>query len=175
MKKHITLCLFICLAGYTSHAQKLMNSTLSGGGSTKLVNGRYVSQVVGQTSVAGTYKNGSLTIRQGFKQPGMGFSYKTQPVSSTTNTMKDADEMMTFTAYPNPFMDRFTVAFSNVVNYPTQLSLYDVAGNPIFEKTFPSLVKEIEVNNIGNLRAGQYILHITQNGKPTIITLIKDL
>jgi hypothetical protein len=31
------------------------------------------------------------------------------------------------------------------------------------------------VNNIGNLRAGQYILYITQNGKPTIITLIKDL
>lgn len=165
----------MCLAVFSSHAQKLMNSTLSGGGATKLVNGRYISQVVGQTSVTGTIKNGSLTIRQGFKQPGFGFSYKTQPVSPTTNTVKNSDDIITFTAYPNPFMDRFTVAFSNVVDYPTYLSLYDLAGNTIFEKTFPSLIKEIEVNNMGNLRTGQYILHITQNGKPTIISLIKDL
>lgn len=175
MKKYIilvVLCLIVCLS---SHAQKLMNSTLSGGGSTKQVNGRYISQVVGQMSVAGTFKNGSLTVRQGFKQPGMSFSFRTQPIASTTNVIKDSEINIIFTVYPNPFMNRFTVSFSDVVNVPTQLSLYDMAGNSVFEKVFPNLVKEVEVNNLGYLRAGQYILHITQNGKPTTITLIKDL
>lgn len=175
MKKYIilvVLCLIVCL---TSHAQKLMNSTLSGGGSTKQVNGRYISQVVGQMSVAGTFNNGSLTVRQGFKQPGMSFSFRTQPIASSTNFIKDSEINIIFTVFPNPFMNRFTVSFSDVVNVPTHLSLYDMAGNSIFEKVFPNLVKEVEVNNLGYLRAGQYILLITQNGKPTTITLIKDL
>lgn len=175
MKKHITLYILMCLAVFASHAQKLMNSTLSGGGSTKQVNGRYFSQVIGQMSVAGTFKNGSVTVRQGFKQPGMSFSFRTQPIASSTNIIKDSEINIIFTVFPNPFMNRFTVSFSDVVDVPTQLSLYDIAGNSVFEKVFPNLVKEVEVNNIGYLRAGQYILHITQNGKPTTITLIKDL
>lgn len=152
-----------------------MNSTLSGGGATKLVNGHYVTQVVGQMSVSGTFKNGSLTVRQGFKQPGFGFSYRTQPVTLPPSILKDDIDPIIFTAYPNPFLDRFTVSFSREVNYPTQLTLMDMAGNLIFEKIFPSLVKEVDVTNLGNLRVGQYILHITQNGKPSVITLIKDL
>ncbi len=173
--KNLSLCVLICLAAFNSHAQKLMNSTLSGGGATKLVNGHYVTQVVGQMSVSGTFKNGSLTVRQGFKQPGFGFSYRTQPVSILPSTLKDESEPIIFTAFPNPFLDRFTVTFSREVNYPTQLTLMDMAGNPIFEKIFPSLVKEVDVTNLGTLRVGQYILHITQNGKPSVITLIKDL
>jgi hypothetical protein len=175
MNNICALFIFCLLACFTSQAQKLMNSTLSGGGSTKQVNGRYISQVVGQMSVAGTFKNGSLTVRQGFKQPGMSFSFRTQPIASSTNIIKDSEMNITFTVFPNPFMHRFTVSFSDVVDVPTQLSLYDMAGNSVFEKVFPNLVKEVEVNNIGYLRTGQYILHITQNGKPTTITLIKDL
>ncbi len=173
--KHLTLSILICLAAFTSHAQKLMNATLSGGGATKMVNGRYYSQVIGQTSVAGTYKNGSVTIRQGFKQPGFSFSYKTQPYPSTTNTVKDAEPVITFTAFPNPFYDQFKVSFSDAIDSPTQLSLYDMDANQIFEKTFPSLIKEIDVANLASLRAGKYILYITQNGKPFTITMIKEL
>ena len=147
----------------------------SGGGATKSMNGRYFSQVIGQISVAGTYKNGLLTIRQGFKQPGFSFSYKTQPYPNTTNTAKDAEPVITFAAFPNPFYDQFKVSFSDVIDSPTQLSLYDVDANQIFERNFPSLIKEIEVSSLGNLRAGKYILYITQNGKPFTITLIKEL
>jgi len=175
MKNILTLFIFCLLTCLTSQAQKLMNSTLSGGGATKLVNGHYFSQVVGQLSVAGTFKNGSLTVRQGFKQPGLGYSSRTQPVTILPNTVKDEIDPVIFTAFPNPFMDRFAVSFSKEVNYPTQLTLMDSAGNPIFEKIFPNLIKEVEVINLGNLKVGLYILHITQNGKPSVITLIKDL
>ena len=175
MKKHLTLlvlCLIICL---TSRAQKLMNSTLSGGGVSKMVNGRYFSGVVGQSSVAGSYKNGNLSVRQGFKQPGIQVSYKTQPIASVTNTNKDPDNDITFTAYPNPFLDHVTISLSDVIDYPTQIAIYDLTGNAIFEKTFPNLIKEIEITNLGSLRSGQYILYITQQDKPTTMVLIKQL
>jgi len=173
MKRQLTLlvlCLIICL---TSRAQKLMNSTLSGGGVSKVVNGRYFSGVVGQTSVAGSYKNGNLTLRQGFKQPGIVVSYKTQPVPSVTNT--NPEELITFTAYPNPFYDRVTISLSEVIDYPTQIAIYDLTGNAIFEKSFPNLIKDIDITNLGTLRSGQYILHISQKGKPTTMILIKQL
>lgn len=175
MKKHLTLlvlCLIVCL---TSRAQKLMNSTLSGGGVSKMVNGRYFSGVVGQTSVAGSYKNGNMAIRQGFKQPGIGVMYKTQPVPSVTNPNKDPADDIVFTAFPNPFLDRVTISLSDVIDYPTQIMIYDLVGNPIFERSFPNLIKEIEITNLGTLRAGQYILHITQKGKPTTMVLVKQL
>ena len=175
MKKLLILCALCLIIGLSAHAQKLMNSTISGGGATKMLNGQYFSHVVGQTSVAGTYSNGKLAIRQGFKQPGFGVSYKTQPIASVTNTNKDPDEMITFTAYPNPFLDHVTISLSEEVDYPTQISIFDLVGNPIYEKSFPNLTKQIDIANLGTLRSGQYILHITQKGKPTTMILIKEL
>ncbi|MEY2894310.1 MAG: hypothetical protein RIS42_29 [Bacteroidota bacterium] len=175
MKKQLTLlilCLIVCL---TSRAQKLMNSTLSGGGVSKMVNGRYFSGVVGQTSVAGSFTNGNLSVRQGFKQPGIQVSFKTQPVASVTNTNKDPENNITFTAYPNPFLDHVTISLSDVIDYPTQIAIYDLTGNAIFEKSFPNLIKDIEIVNLGSLRSGQYILYITQKDKPTTMVLIKQL
>ena len=83
--------------------------------------------------------------------------------------------MITFTAYPNPFLDHVTISLSEEVDYPTQISIFDLVGNPIYEKSFPNLTKLIDVTNLGMLRSGQYILHITQKGKPTTMILIKEL
>ncbi len=140
-----------------------------------MVNGKYFSGVVGQTSVAGSHKNGNLTVRQGFKQPGMMVVNMTQPIASVTKPNKDPENLITYTAYPNPFLDRVTISLSDVVDTPTQIAIYDLSGEKIFQNDFPNLIKDIDIANLGNLRSGQYILHITQKGKPTTMILIKQL
>jgi hypothetical protein len=175
MNKNFTLCVLCLIIGLSSRAQKLVNSTLSAGGATQMLNGRYFSHVIGQTSVAGTYQNGNLSVRQGFKQPGIGVINKTQPINYISTTKQPQEPIITFTAYPNPFYDHVKISFSDVVVSQTQISLFDISGNKIIENTLTSMIKEIEIPNLVNLRAGQYILHVTQNGSPTTLILIKEL
>ncbi len=175
MKKNFTLCVLFLITGISSPAQMLMNSTLSGGGATQMLNGRYFSHVVGQTSVAGTYQNGNLSVRQGFKQPVIGVVNKTQSITSPSSTRKTQEPIITLSAFPNPFNDHVKISFSDVVDCQTQISLYDIMGNQMMGNTFPSQIKEIDIPNLGNLRAGQYILHVTQKGAPTTLILIKEL
>jgi hypothetical protein len=59
------------LANSLLKAQSVQSSTISAGGATVQVNGKYYSHVVGQQSVAGTVRQNGITLRQGFKQPNL--------------------------------------------------------------------------------------------------------
>jgi hypothetical protein len=163
----------ICLS---SNAQKLIQSTFGIGGVSKMISGKYYSDVVGQSSVSGSFTKGNIKIRQGFKQPGVFVASKTQPVSTIkSGPSKNPEGNISIKAFPNPFVDRVTLSLSDIIDLPTQIILYDLTGNIIFEKSYPNLVKEISIDNLDNLRAGQYILHFVQHGNSTTMILVKQL
>ena len=173
MKKQIILLLISLFAIFSAQAQKLMNSTLSAGGATKYIDGRYYSHVISQTSVHGTFVQNGITVRQGFKQPLINTMFKTMPMSNLVSIPKDEAEI-SFNAFPNPFLDKLTITFSSVSNFSTELYLYDIQGNVLYEKVYPPLTSEILLTDFTYLRPGKYIIRLNHNNKPTTISVIKE-
>jgi hypothetical protein len=172
MKKRSIFLLISLFAIFSAQAQQLMNSTLGAGGATKYIDGRYYSHVLSQTSVQGTFVQNGITVRQGFKQPLINTMFKTMPMSNLGSLPKE--ETILFNAFPNPFLDKLTITFSSISNLSTELFLYDIQGNILFEKVYPPLTNEIQLTDFNNMRPGKYIIRLTHNLKPTSISVIKE-
>jgi len=177
MKKHIFPFLIALLATLPCCAQKLTSSTFGSSGATANVGGRYYSHVVGQMSVSGTSMKNGIVLRQGFKQPqmqGMNTALnKTMPYPNLVSQPTE-DNPVNFTAFPNPFVDKLTIGFSDYSANLTELIIYDLLGNVVFQKMYPSLTKEILLTDFKDFRAGKYIIKMLQNGKPSTLSVIKS-
>lgn len=158
---------------FSTQAQRLMNSTLGAGGATKYIDGRYYSHVISQTSVQGTFVQNGLTVRQGFKQPLINTMFKTMPTSNLVFLPKEESTIL-FKAFPNPFLDKLTITFSSLSNLSTELFLYDIQGNVLFEKEYPPLTNEIQLTDFTYIRPGKFIIRLTHNNKSTTISVIKE-
>ncbi len=154
--------------------QYIQSATLAAGGSMGGNNGKYyLSHVVSQSSiVAGTARNGSVVIRQGFKQP---FSRRTNQTSESV-LLYSAEPKPQFEVeiFPNPFFDQFNLRFSRESRTPTRLTLYDASSNLIWEGLFPAEITEIPLRGFTEMRAGKYLLQIFQHGQPITKTIIKE-
>ena len=173
MKKRSILLLISLITIFSAQAQHLMNSTLSAGGATKYIDGRYYSHVLSQTSVQGTFVQNGMTVRQGFKQPLINTLFKTMPISNLVILPKEEVTIL-FNAFPNPFLDKLTIVFSSISALPTELNLVDIQGNVLFEKIYPPMTKEIQLSDFINIRPGNYIIRLNQNNKPTTLSMIKE-
>ena len=173
MKKQSILLLISLFAIFSAQAQKLMNSTLSAGGATKFIDGRYYSHVISQTSIQGTFVQNGITVRQGFKQPLINTLFKTMPMSNLVSLPKD-ESTISFNVFPNPFLDNLTITFSSTSSLSTELYLYDIQGNVLFEKVYPPLTNEIQLTDFTYLRPGKYIIRLNHKNKPTTISVIKE-
>ena len=72
--KHLQIICFYSLFFSTNEilAQTVESSTFASSGATTVINGKYYSHVIGQSSVvAGTAIKSGVTMRQGFKQPSL--------------------------------------------------------------------------------------------------------
>jgi hypothetical protein len=173
MKKLNILLLISLMAIFSAQAQHLMNSTLSAGGTTKYIDGRYYSHVLGQTSVQGTFVQNGMTVRQGFKQPLINTLFKTMPMSNLVSLPKE-ETTIVFKAFPNPFLDKLTIVFSSISALPTELNVVDIQGNVLFEKVYPPMTNEIQLTDFNHMRPGKYIIRLSHNHKPTSISVIKE-
>jgi hypothetical protein len=173
MKKRSILLLISLMALFSAQAQHLMNSTLSAGGTTKYIDGHYYSHVISQNSIQGTFVQNGITIRQGFKQPLINTLFKTMPTSNLVSLPKEESTIL-FKAFPNPFLDKLTIVFSSISALPTELFLYDIQGNVLFEKVYPPLTNEIQLTDFTHIRPGKYIIRLSHNHKPTSISVIKE-
>ena len=132
--KHIQI---ICLVGLffcTSEilAQTVESSTFAASGTTTVINGKYYSHVIGQSSVvAGTATKSGLTMRQGFKQPNL----LARTIQKSGLKIQIAEENpMTYTVFPNPFSNKIKIQFSEFSKSPTFIAIYSISGQSIWEK-----------------------------------------
>lgn len=167
----------ICLSSliFCTHvlvAQNIESSTLAAGGSTKVINGKYYSHVIGQSSViAGTSTKGGLKMRQGFKQPNL----LSRTIRNSGLKIQVAEENpMTYTVFPNPFSDKLKIQFSELSTSLTFIAIYTISGQSIWEKMYPEKIDEVNLTDFQNVRSGKYILHIVYKGKPVVVSLIKE-
>ncbi len=172
--KHIQI---ICLVGLffcTSEilAQTVESSTFAAGGTTTVINGKYYSHVIGQSSVvAGTATKSGLTMRQGFKQPNL----LARTIQKSGLKIQIADENpMTYTVFPNPFSDKIKIQFSEISQSPTFIAIYTISGQSIWEKMYPEKIDEVNLTDFENVRNGKYVLHIVYKGKPFVASIVKE-
>lgn len=144
--------------------QNLQRATLSSSGdsNTIVVNQKtyYLSQSIAQQSVIGSLQANNNVIRQGFQQPPLSVK-----VIVSENATLDA------LIYPNPAEDFITVAFSNKIENPIQIELFDISGKQILsKKENPTSKFEIAV---AQLPSGTYLLNLISGSKKLTAKLIK--
>ena len=165
------LLLFVfVLVGQCAWSQ---NSTISSGGVTKLVNGRYYSHVIGQSSVVtGTTVKSGITIRQGFKQPNL-LARSIQKSGLKVQTA--IENPIAYTVFPNPFVDKLRIQFSDKSTSKSYLVIYDIVGSVMWEASYAEGITEINLTDFKNFRPAKYVLHLVQaTGKPFVASIVKE-
>jgi len=153
-------------------AQTVESSTFAAGGTTKVINGKYYSHVIGQSSVvAGTATKSGLTMRQGFKQPNL----LARTIQKSGLKIQIAEENpMTYIVFPNPFSNKIKIQFSEFSKSPTFIAIYTISGQSIWEKMYPEKIDEVNLTDFENVRNGKYVLHIVYKGKPFVASIVKE-
>jgi hypothetical protein len=172
--KYFKIYIFIALSLSVNFlfGQTVESSTFASGGATTVINGKYYSHVIGQSSVvAGTAIKSGVTMRQGFKQPNL----LARTIQKSGLKIQVAEENpMTYTVFPNPFSDKIKIQFSEISKSPTFIAIYNISGQSIWEKMYPEKIDEINLTDFDNVRLGKYVLHIVYKGKPFVASIIKE-
>jgi hypothetical protein len=153
---------FVLLSGQTM-SQQLHHQMLSSMGSTSVAsNGLIVLQTVGQQSVVGTKSSSNLLIQQGFQHSMIAKYFPFANLNKVTTII-----------YPNPFKDKVTVNFSEMIPGDMTVDLYNMFGVVIFKYR----VKDSPLTmsyNFDYLSSGSYVLQIKAANYLFTKTLIKQ-
>ena len=138
--KIYTLVILFFVSFSSVFAQTISSSTIAAGGGTQLVNGKYFSHVIGQSSVVtGTSVQSGLTMRQGFKQPNL-LAKSIQ--NSGLKIQVAIENPISFTVFPNPFKDKLRISFSAESTMPTYVAILWVVpcGKQLILRRFQKLI-----------------------------------
>jgi hypothetical protein len=170
--KSVVFAFVFFITAQVVYAQKIMSSAIGAGGITTMVDGKYYSQIIGQQSaVTGTSTNGGVVVRQGFKQPSL---LERSIATSGIKLNVQEENPITYTTYPNPFVDKLTIGFSVPSTKPTFVAIYDQLGSVIYQHTYEAPIKEIVFTDFSGIRTGKYVLHVISSGKPFATTIVKE-
>ena len=149
----------------TLFAQETVRSTVgvNGNSTTTTVSGKQyvVQQSVGQASVIGNHTVQDFTVLQGFIQP---------PIK--IEGVLDEDNSLQAVVFPNPFSSNVEVRFSEEIDAPLSITLYDISGRVVFSKEMAP-AREIQLD-FDFLSSASYLLFISQAKKQFTATLIKN-
>ena len=155
--------LFFSLIAIQSKSQQLHRQMLSSMGSTSVTNtGIIVLQTVGQQSVIGTQSVSNLVMQQGYQQSLLSKYFPLININKIATSV-----------YPNPFKDRITINFSELVPGEMTVDLYNMFG----VITHKYRVKDSPLTmsyDFGELPSGSYVLQIKAPNYLFTKTLIKQ-
>ncbi len=147
--KKITVVLLI-ITSSTLLSQNLQRQMVSAqGNSIALTNGMYVSQSIGQQSITGISQKNNVTFSQGYQQSLWNNYIKTNAISSLSTK-----------TYPNPFIDTLNFQFSQSINSPVQITLYDITGKIVFQQTKLANPTLLTISNL-QLPSATYLVHLS--------------
>jgi hypothetical protein len=141
----IRIIVFLFFYSIVFNAQTLHHQMIgSQGGSYVIGNTLQVEQSIGQVTVHG-YQADASTVLQGFQQ---NVWYKLEGPNK---------EYIAIKLYPNPFVETVNFSFSKPLNYPLKLTLFDLLGRAITEKTIQTNTQESAIL-FPVLAAAEYIV-----------------
>ena len=132
-------------------SQEIQREVISSQGeSVELDSGIYVTQTIGQHSVA-SYSIDNLTVQQGYQQSFW---------NSLINSNEEFNVDITF--YPNPTIDYVNFNFSNLESSDLNVLVFDYAGRVL-------ITTKIDIENyktkldLSSLPSGSYLIYLNTN------------
>ena len=132
-------------------SQEIQREVISSQGeSVELDSGIYVTQTIGQHSIA-SYSTDNLTVQQGYQQSFW---------NSLINTNEEFNMDITF--YPNPTIDYVNFNFSNLESSDLNVLVFDYAGRVL-------ITTKIDIENyktkldLSSLPSGSYLIYLNTN------------
>ena len=152
MKYKINLVVsLLFLFSLSSFCQELHHEIISSQGkNVELDSGVYVTQTIGQHSIA-SYSVDNLTVQQGYQQSFWG---------SLINNNEEFSMDITF--YPNPTIDYVNFNFSNLESSDLNVLVFDFAGRVL-------ITTKIDIENyktkldLSSLPSGSYLIYLNTN------------
>ena len=150
--KKIKIKLFITIIfPLTIVSQEIQREVISSQGeSVELDSGIYVTQTIGQHSIA-SYSIDNLTVQQGYQQ-----SFWNSLISNNEEFNVD------ITFYPNPTIDYVNFNFSNLESSDLNVLVFDYAGRVL-------ITTKIDIENyktkldLSSLPSGSYLIYLNTN------------
>ena len=149
-KINLVVSIFFMFTLFT-FSQEIQREVISSQGeSVELDSGIYVTQTIGQHSVA-SYSIDNLTVQQGYQQ-------------SFWNSLIDSNEEFNvdITFYPNPTIDYVNFNFSNLESSDLNVLVFDYAGRVL-------ITTKIDIENyktkldLSSLPSGSYLIYLNTN------------
>ena len=152
MKYKINLVVsLLFLYSLSSFCQELHHEIISSQGKNiQLDSGVYVTQTIGQHSIA-SYFMDNLTVQQGYQQSFW---------NSLINSNEEFNTEITF--YPNPTIDYVNFNFSNLESSDLNILVFDYAGRVL-------ITTKIDIENyktkldLSSLPSGSYLIYLNTN------------
>ena len=152
MKYKINLVVsLLFLYSLSSFCQELHHEIISSQGkNVQLDSGVYVTQTIGQHSIA-SYSMDNLTVQQGYQQSFW---------NSLINSNEEFNTEITF--YPNPTIDYVNFNFSNLEYSDLNVLVFDYAGRVL-------ITTKIDIENyktkldLSSLPSGSYLIYLNTN------------
>lgn len=124
-------------------------------------NGLVISQSVGQLSVNGTASTKTYTFQQGFQQSFFAMAQNQIPLLN-----------FTFSIYPNPVVDSFTLTVSNVVEENSTITIFTVLGQQVYQGQLASFQSQ-KIIPFGTYSNGTYLVQLVSGKQIVTKKIIK--
>lgn len=169
--KLAVFCLCCLFFAPSSRAQNqsspfLLRATLGISGSSESIflnaSSYLVQQSVGQSSTIGTDYSEEVLFFQGFIQPLGKYFFEKIPLDSRLEAR----------VYPNPFIERLILAFTEPIYGNMEVYLYDGLGRQVFYKKY-LVFREVEVI-LQNLPVGTYLLLVSYQNRRMVKKVLKN-
>ncbi len=147
----ILLLILLIPGSFSASGQSLARSSLSSIGSAFSENGFILRQTIGQPSNTLIFKNGEVTLRQGFQQALAG------------ENIYQALDPLEFKLSPNPARDKTLIEFTEEIKDYT-ITIYNLTGTPLAVIQGQELLSRWL--DLKSYPEGMYIIKIT-SGKLT--------
>jgi len=156
-----SFCLAL-LASNNLYAQQLHHQMISSQGtSITTASGLIVKQTVGQQSVSGN-SQGDIIVQQGFQQ------------SYWQELLKNASiSRVAVTTFPNPFLESISFQFSASIDSTVQVTIFDLYGRSVFEKTSTVNDNLIQLVDLPPLPNAQYLVRLSGKNLNYFTKIIK--
>jgi isoprenylcysteine carboxyl methyltransferase (ICMT) family protein YpbQ len=147
----LIIIMILLLFNCTVEAQVLNRQMFgSQGKSIVLKNGIFVSQSIGQQSIAGSFSNKSLIVQQGFQQSGKSNFSKILSFDVVSTTM-----------YPNPIVDNVNFKFSSDIKGKIKIAILSVAGRLVYSGEQYVMGTVLTIESLGYLPSGVYVVYLS--------------
>ena len=151
IKYQSKILFFVLIFPFLLVSQELHHEIISSQGkSVELDSGIYVSQTIGQHSIA-SYSIDNLTVQQGYQQSFW---------SSLINTNEEFSTEINF--YPNPTIDIVNFNFSNLESSELNVLVFDYAGRILI--TTKINIEDYKTKlDLSSLPSGSYLIYLNTN------------